>query len=173
MERVLVMGPPGSGKSTLARQLGKRLSIDVVHLDALHFLPGWVEVEPAHEEARLRDICGMDRWIIDGNYSRLLDIRLPRADTVILLDFPLALCYWRVMRRWVIYRGQARPDMAPGCPEKIDWEFLKWIWGWPKRSRPRVLQRLEAVRNEKRVIILKRSADVERLVNSVPNWTIC
>jgi adenylate kinase family enzyme len=67
MERVLVMGRSGSGQSTLVSQLGQHLGIPVVHLDTLHFLPGWVEVDAAVEEARLREIVATDRWIIDGN----------------------------------------------------------------------------------------------------------
>jgi adenylate kinase family enzyme len=167
MERVLVMGPPGSGKSTLALQLGRQLGIQVVHLDALHFLPGWIEVKPEVEEGRLREIVAGEQWIIDGNYSRMLDIRLPRADTVILLDFPLSVCYWRVLKRWLIHRGRPRPDMAPECPEKIDLAFLQWIAGWPTRSRPRVLARLEEVRGEKAVWILRRPAEVSHLLHEV------
>jgi adenylate kinase family enzyme len=116
------------------------------------------------EEARLRELVQGDRWIIDGNYSRLLDIRLPRADTVILLDFPLWVCYWRVTKRWLRYRGRSRPDMAEGCLEKLDWEFLKWIWGWPTRSRPQVLRRLDAVSSDKQVMILRRPRDVALLL---------
>jgi adenylate kinase family enzyme len=136
MQRILVMGPSGAGKSTLARELGRRLGIDVVHLDMLHFTAGWVEVDPSWEETRLREIVAGERWIIDGNYRRLLDIRLPRSDTVIFLDFPRRTSYWRVLKRLVRHVGRTRPDMAPGCPERIDWEFVKWIWEYPHAEPP-------------------------------------
>ena len=40
-QRIVVVGCSGSGKSTMARELGRRLALPVVHLDVLHYLPGW------------------------------------------------------------------------------------------------------------------------------------
>ena len=167
MQRILVMGSSGSGKSTLARELGRRLDLEVLHLDAIHFTAGWVEVDPSIEEMRLREVVAGERWIIDGNYSRLLDIRLPRADTVVFLDFPRRVCYWRVLKRLITYAGRTRPDMAPGCPEKIDWEFVKWIWDYPKRSRPVVRRRLLAAQDEKRIVVLRSSREVGRFLSNL------
>jgi hypothetical protein len=41
---------------------------------------------------------------------------------------------WRALR----HRGQTRPDMAPDCPEKVDLEFLKYIWNFDRKNRPRL-----------------------------------
>ena len=47
MQKVLVIGSGGAGKSTFARHLGTLLNIDVIHLDALYWHPGWVETPRA------------------------------------------------------------------------------------------------------------------------------
>ena len=43
MRRIAIIGAGGAGKSTLARQLGEVLGIEVIHLDALFWKPGWVD----------------------------------------------------------------------------------------------------------------------------------
>jgi adenylate kinase family enzyme len=43
MQRVMIVGQPGSGKSTLARKLGQRTGLPVIHIDTIHWQPGWVE----------------------------------------------------------------------------------------------------------------------------------
>lgn len=50
MQRIAIVGCGGSGKSTLARQLSAILGIEVIHLDAFYWQPGWVE--PPKEEWR-------------------------------------------------------------------------------------------------------------------------
>jgi len=143
-KRIAVVGSPGAGKSTLAIQLGALLDLPVVHLDQLWWRPGWIEAGVEAFDAELERVVGTDAWIIDGNYSRTLNVRLARADAAVMLDFPRKLCIYRSLKRAILYRGVARPDMAPGCPEKVDLEFLRFIWGYPTRSRLRVLQKLRA-----------------------------
>ncbi len=96
----------------------------------------WVEV--------VRALVAEERWVMDGNYSGQIDVRLARADAVVLLDLPRLLCLTRVLRRWWRYRGRSRPDMTPGCPEHVSVEFLRWIWTYPDRSRPKVLAAVRA-----------------------------
>jgi adenylate kinase family enzyme len=99
--RICIMGPSNSGKSTLAEAIAKARGLQVVHLDQLHHLPhtDWVPRPPA-EFAALHDaaIAG-DRWVMDGNYSRLLPQRLQRATGVILLDVPTTTSLYRYVRR--------------------------------------------------------------------------
>ena len=41
--KIAILGTSGSGKSTLAKRLGERYGLPVLHMDTVHFLPGWVE----------------------------------------------------------------------------------------------------------------------------------
>ena len=95
--------PAGRGKSTLARAIGARLDIAVVHLDALFWNPGWVQTEPAVFRARVAATAAHDAWVMDGNYTGTLDLRLARASAVIWLDLP-RLVYFH-----------ARCGSASGC----------------------------------------------------------
>lgn len=137
MQRIVIVGRSGSGKSTLARALGERLGLPVIHLDALYWQPGWLPVaDRAAFDAGVLAIVAGERWIVDGGYTSTLPQRLARADTVVLLMAPLWLCLWRALWRVVRFRQGARPDMAPGCPERIDFEFLHYIWTYRRRRLP-------------------------------------
>ncbi len=154
-ERIAVIGPSGSGKSTLARQLGERLALPVIHLDAHYWSAGWVETDRALWRPTVATLARRRQWIIDGNYSSTMDLRLPRAESIVYLDFPRWLCLLRVGRRWLTYHGRSRPDLPPGCPEKVDMAFLRWIWNYPQRSRPNTLALLRSLQQEKQIIRLQ------------------
>jgi adenylate kinase family enzyme len=85
--------------------------------------------------ATVQALIRRDAWIIDGNYGGTLDARLEACDTVVFLDLPRLVCLWRVLGRLVRNRGHARPELPPGCPEHLSWEFLAWIWTYPSRQR--------------------------------------
>jgi hypothetical protein len=52
--------------------------------------------------------------------------------------------------------------MAQGCPEQFDRTFLKWIWRWPRDSRPRVIAALEKAAGQ--VHVLRRPSEVARFL---------
>lgn len=85
-----------------------------------------------------------DRWLIDGNYGGTLDLRLAAADAVVFLDTPRLRCLVRIVRRALKHRGRSRDDMTPGCPERLTWEFVRWVWSYPATRRPRILSELKA-----------------------------
>jgi adenylate kinase family enzyme len=80
------------------------------------------------------ELVAHERWIVDGNYSNTFDLRFARADTVIVLDFPRRVCMYRALKRIVL--NWHRDTQAPGCPERFDLEFLRWLWDFPRDSRP-------------------------------------
>ena len=81
---------------------------------------------------------------MDGNYFKICaERRFEEADHILYLDFPRRICLPRVLKRWITYRGKTRPDMGPGCKEKVDWPFLKWVV-WDGRS-PKKQAEFEAV----------------------------
>ena len=151
MRRVLVLGCPGAGKSTLARSLGEALSLPVVHLDKLWWKSGWVNRTEGEFDALLDAVLLGEEWVIDGNYLRTLPRRLERCDAVVLLDYPPRVCLFRALRRILSWRGRTRPDMAADCPERLDGEFVRWIWEFHRTQRPQVLELLDGWTGEKHV----------------------
>lgn len=164
MERVLVIGSGGAGKSTLAAQLSERLRLPLVYLDALYWRSGWQEMETAEWERTVGELASAPAWVMDGNYGGTMDARIARCDTVIFLDLPRVQCVWRILRRWWRYRGRTRPDMAPGCPEQMSWEFMAWVWTYPAQRRPEVLRRLSELSGGQRAVILRSSTEVRRFL---------
>jgi adenylate kinase family enzyme len=163
VKRVIVIGSGGSGKSTFSRQLGDITGLPVVHLDRLHWHPGWVGTPvEAWREIVAREI-EKPEWIMDGNFGGTREMRMRAADTIILLDLPRWLCMWRVLKRSVKYYGRTRPDMTEGCNEKFDPEFLLWVWNYRNASRKRAMSELEKV-GEKEVIILKSRKEVSQFL---------
>lgn len=151
MRRVLVLGCPGAGKSTLARSLGEALSLPVVHLDKRWWKSGWVNRTEGEFDALLDAVLLGEEWVIDGNYLRTLPRRLERCDAVVLLDYPRRVCLFRALRRILSWRGRTRPDMAADCPERLDGEFVRWIWEFHRTQRPQVLELLDGWTGEKHV----------------------
>jgi hypothetical protein len=99
--RVVVLGRGGAGKSTFARELGRRTGVPVVELDA-HFWSASLEPLPREQWAtRQADLVAGQSWIVDGDLGPydVLDVRLRRADTVVLLDLSFARCAWQAVRR--------------------------------------------------------------------------
>ena len=167
MRKILIIGNAGSGKSTLARLLAARLGIATVHLDQLYWRTGWQEAPRAEFLAGIDDSVARPAWIMDGNYTTTFERRMPAADTIIWLDMPRWLCLARILKRHLVNRGRVRADAAPGCPEKIDWQFLRFVWGYPKRSRPKTLSALSHYGPGRRVIVLRSRAEVRRFPASL------
>lgn len=155
MRKVLVIGSSGAGKSTFSRRLGEITGLKVIHLDKLFWNANWVETPKDDWREHVADVLEGDSWIIDGNFGGTMEMRLGACDTVIFLDLPRLVCTWSVIKRVVFYREGTRPDMAAGCPERFDWEFLKWTWNYPRRSRPDVEERLAKFGVGKRIIRLR------------------
>jgi adenylate kinase family enzyme len=167
MKRVLVIGSSGAGKSTFAVELGRLINLPVIHLDKEFWLPGWVMTERDEWREKVSELVARDEWIIDGSFDSSLDIRLPRADTVLFLDYPRYLCFWRIFKRVVTSLGYVRFDMAEGCPEKPDLSFIKWVWNYRRDHYPNIHEKLEKYFNNGDLIILRSPADAKRFIDEL------
>ena len=139
--KIAIIGYSGSGKSTLARQLAEVYNIPVLHFDKVQFRPNW-EIRPqASKEIMTKTFLDLHKdWVIDGNYSKLsFERRMEEADVILILLFNRFSCLYRVWRRYLKYKNATRSDMADGCAEKLDAEFVKWVLreGRKKSSRQR------------------------------------
>ncbi|MCL2378238.1 MAG: hypothetical protein FWC77_03835 [Defluviitaleaceae bacterium] len=164
-KRVMIMGSAGSGKSTLATKLGEITGIPVTHLDRMFWNPGWVQTPSYEMDSNVTKVAAGDSWIIDGNYLRTLSVRLQRADTIIFLDFNRYICLYRVIKRCIKNYGKTRYDLGEGCPEKMDWPFIKWVWGYPKHSRKAILEAINE--SGKTFVNLKSRKDVAKYIKMV------
>ena len=169
MKRILIIGSGGAGKSTFARQLHQTTNIELFHLDKLYWKPNWVEPTKDEWKKTVEDLIKKDSWIMDGNYGGTMEMRIAACDTVIFLDLPPAICVWRAVKRYLFYKKNNRPDMAQGCAERLDLKFLKWIWDYPTRTKPRVEALLKRFQDEKKIIRLESTKEVEKFfVNFSP-----
>ena len=125
----MIVGQPGSGKSSLAAALGRVTGLPVIHIDRIHWQPGWVERSMAEKTRLCSEAEAGERWIFEGGHSVTWRSRLARADMLVWLDRPVGLRLWRVCKRAVTQLGQTRPDMADGCPERLRSlpEFVHYI----------------------------------------------
>jgi adenylate kinase family enzyme len=169
-QRILIIGPSGAGKSTLARQISERLGLPAVHLDRFFWNPGWVQTEIPAFRARVAEAVEGDAWVMDGNYTtQTFDLRLPRADAVIWLDFPRYIYFPRVLWRAIGNYGEPRDDLGPGCPERIDLPFWQWVWTYPARTRPEHALIMAGLPPGVHSVILKSPAEVAEFVADLPH----
>jgi adenylate kinase family enzyme len=137
--RVIVTGMPGSGKSTFSKALSTRTGLPLIHLDLQYWKPAWVR--PSDDEWRMkqRSLLAGDAWIADGNYHETLNLRLARADTVVVLATPWWLCSCRAFLRGV--RRPAGTVMPDGCEDSAiqrvrdEWRSV-WVNWRDRRDQP-------------------------------------
>jgi adenylate kinase family enzyme len=168
MQRIMVMGSSGSGKSTFSRRLSGITGIPIVSIDALFWKPGWVESGRAEFRARLAEVTRQPRWIMDGNYTSAEgELRRDVCDTVIWFDLPRAACMFGILTRIAKSYGQVRPEMAPGCPEKIDLEFFRYVWTYRAKQRPTLLAYFEGLRPDQNFVTFTERAQADRYLSDL------
>ena len=167
MKRILVIGCCGAGKSVFSRKLGDKLGLPAVHLDRLFWLPGWKERPREEFDALLEKELARSQWIMDGNYKRTLPRRLEFADTVIFLRFSRFRCLAGVLLRRLRHSGGHRAELDPGCPEKIDLPFLRFIWNYERVTAPKMEECLAARPPECRLIRLSSRREAEKFLKSL------
>jgi adenylate kinase family enzyme len=128
MCRVMVVGCAGAGKTTFARRLAEKLELPAIHLDFHFWQPGWLPPDRQAWREQVVALAARPEWVMDGNYSNTYDIRMPRADSLVWLDYPRVVCMRRVLMRTIEGYGRTRRDLPDNCPERLDLAFLRYVW---------------------------------------------
>ena len=113
---------------------------------------------------RLSDVLEKDEWIIDGNYSSTMELRMAACDTVIFLDYPLDVCLDGIRER----RGKPRSDM-PWIETEEDAEFIEFIKNYNEQQKPKVLELLEKY-SDKNIVILESREQADAFLNGESLW---
>ncbi|MFW9974667.1 MAG: AAA family ATPase, partial [Candidatus Thorarchaeota archaeon] len=153
--------------STLGERLGRILRVPIVHLDQYYWKPNWINTTEEEWRVIVRELISSDSWVMDDNYTSTLKLRSAAADTIIFIDIPRRLSYLRVISRFLRFRGRTRPDLTEDCPEKIDWDFIRWIWDYPRTRKPVILRFLGTLKSTKNVIILRGQKEVEMFLDYI------
>ena len=161
--KIAVVGYSGSGKSTLSRKLAQKYGVDVLHLDTVHWLPGWQMRTREQKDAIVGEFLDThDGWVIDGTYSKQhFERRMREADKIIFMNFNRLACLCRVVKRYMTYRGKTREDMGEGCPEKLDFDFAMWVLfkGRTRQVKERYKQMIK--KYDDKVVILKNQSQID------------
>lgn len=167
MKKILVIGCSGAGKSTFSKKLSESLNLEIINLDRYYWKPNWIKPLESEWMEIVRNLVKKESWIMEGNYSETFHLRMPEADTIILLDFSRLVCFFRVLKRRIV---KNRADKIPGCREKIKFELARWIlWRYPRVNRKNVLKTLEEFKGQKRIIILKSNKEIRRFLSEIKN----
>lgn len=155
MEKVIVIGCPGAGKSTFAKRLQKETGLPLYHLDMIWHKPDKTHISREAFDETLRTILSGDRWILDGNYGRTLEMRIKACDTVFLLDLPVETCLAGAQNRI----GKKREDL-PWKEDALDPEFAQWICNFQENEMPYVHSLLEKY-NHKNIVIFQSHKEID------------
>lgn len=167
-DRIWIVGVTGSGKSTLAAQLGRTQGLEPVHMDELHWLPGWEERAPEATAALLAERLVGERWIAEGNYGRFRRRYMDRVELTVWLDIPLRVTFPRLIRRGVL-RSIRKETCCNGNQESLLRTFfhkdslLLWSLQHDRRKR-RELEEELATRPHVR---LRSQREVRRWLSGV------
>jgi adenylate kinase family enzyme len=129
------------------------------------WLPGWVLRSKTEERALIAAKVAEDRWLMDGTGSSTFDLRLPRADAVIWVRLSRMICIWGVIKRTIRSYGRERLEMARGCPERLDWEFMRYVWNFEHKETPKVVASLKKHGPNVPVFQLKTRCDMRALLD--------
>ncbi len=128
----MVFGRPGSGKSTFAHDLHKITCLPLHHLDKHFFTRNWIERNTQEFLDIQQSIVDTNYWIIDGNSIKSLEMRYPKADLVLCINFPRWICLYRILKR-ILFPNTKINDRAEGCKDSLSWKLLEYTWTFDQR----------------------------------------
>lgn len=157
-DKISIIGGSGSGKSTLANILSESMKIPVIHLDSINYKSNWIQVDKVERDKIISEKSNEDKWIIDGNYNKTLKERLIKSDLIIWLDYSSYTQIKGVVKRIAQNYNKERSEI-PGCKERINLKFIKYVATYNKVKRPEMLEILKDIPEDK-LLIFKKQKDL-------------
>ena len=160
MKKAIVIGCPGSGKTTFSEKLNKTTGLPLYYLDAVWHKPDRTHIPRDEFDKRLAEILSEEEWIIDGNYSRTVEVRIKSCDTVFLFDLPTEVCIQGATERL----GTARYDM-PWIDTVLDPTFRQEIERFREDVLPRIYELLDEYKEGRQIVIFKSRQQADEYID--------
>lgn len=141
--RILICGISGAGKTTLAKKLAQQFGYEALYLDSYLWKENWTICSNEELFKKLDAKTAGDCWILEGALLKVVRRYISQVDIVIWLRPKRHTAIFRILKRAILNFGQVREEFAPGCNERIDFEFLKWVWSYPKSKDPELIKIFE------------------------------
>ena len=162
LKKIIVIGCPGSGKTTFAQKLSKKIGLPLYHLDAIWHKPDKSHVTREEFAQRVTTIFDLPQWIIDGNYTRTLQMRLDQCDTVFLFDLPTDICLQGATERI----GKARCDL-PWIEQELDADFKQHIEEFAQAKLPLIYELLDKYKSKVRAVVFKSRESADEYLKNI------
>lgn len=153
--RISIIGGPGTGKTTLANILSEEYNIPATHIDGIHHLQNWQVRNKSERDKIILNIVKEEKWIIDGTYHHTLKTRIESSDLIIWLDYSSFSQLKGVIKRFIKNPGKEKKEI-PGCRERLNFEFLKYVLNYNKNKRYYITEALENIQKDKLLIFTKQ-----------------
>lgn len=166
MKKIIIIGCPGAGKSCFAKKLHSVTGIPLYHLDMIWHKPDKTHIGREEFDETLKRIFPEDAWIMDGDFSRTMEMRIQACDTIILFDIPYEICMRGIKER----EGKKRDDM-PWEAAETDAAFLNEVKNYIPEHLPKVYQLLDKYRHNKEVIIFRAREEAEKWLEKISAYS--
>lgn len=163
----MIIGNCGAGKSTLAKRIHDLTQLRLIHLDKEFWQPGWIETDLEIWRQKVKEFVALDEWIIDGNYGSTMEMRMQRADTIVLMEVSTWKSMLRILKRVITHYGRRRDDMAEGCDERFSWSFMHYVLIYNLTRKPANERRIAKHGHGKTLIRLRSNQDIESFLEGL------
>jgi len=169
MKKIVILGSPGTGKTTLSRMLSRRLGLKALHLDTVYWLRNWQAMDIERFTKTVRSfMASHEHFVMDGNYmlTPSFEDRLHVADTIILLNYDTKEALRGIIEREAQYKHTYRSDMATGCIEELDQEFLQYVAFFDDKKK-KLNGVLSSLAHDKNVLIFNDRRAMQQWLNTL------
>lgn len=172
-ENILILGNPGSGKSYLAEEMSKILSMPLIELDEIFWGPNWTKLDISNVHDLVKQKIEFCPHIIEGQYPEMKDLLPSYSNTIIYIDLPLRVLFWRLLKR-SIRRALYREELCGGNREtfrKLLFSkhsmiyYIFQIFDENRRDNDEIIYR--AQQQKKATYVLKCRTEVTKFLNDL------
>ena len=153
-----------TGKSSKEANQSIKIAKTVTYTDK----SGTKRTRTTFQHPILKDITFSKPHIRNGSLTeKEKKERFDKADLIIWLDYSTLKQLHGILKRYFTTRNSERPEI-PGCKERLEPEFIKYVLTYNKKKRPVILDYLKDVPKEK-VLIFKHQKDLNAWLKDFTN----